>query len=103
MAVSLILKKSGDPLRWAFLYELKVAEGFTPTSITVLSENNKPISVEVKDQSLLLVGSLWSATSKPMTLMNAFNAMTGKDPWILQRKFKSHIQMEQNEHYISLR
>lgn len=91
MAVSLIFlpKKSGDPLRWAFLYELKVAEGFTPTSITVLSENNKPISVEVKDSKPALVGSLWSATSKPNDLdERAFNAMTGKDPWILQRKFQ---------------
>lgn len=90
MAVSLVFlpKKPGEELRWGFLYQVRFKDGAIPKSIVVYSENNKPTTIEVRDASPTLKENTWSAISKPNVMdEKAFQFMTEKDPWFLQRKF----------------
>ena len=89
VALSFLPKASGEPIRWAFQYEMRFEEGHEPKSITIYSENNTPLTIEVQATDPLLRNRTWNATSANIAQFDdrAWKAWTGKDPWILQRKF----------------
>ncbi len=89
LSLSLLPKNPGDQLRLAYSYELKIKDGFVPTSIKVISEDGKSPSTLTEDTKPSLTGNRWSGMSRPGVVdKRAFDAFTSNDPWILQQKFQ---------------
>ena len=88
VALTFLPKKAGEPLRWNYLYSLQFGKDAKPTMITVFAEDKKPVTLEVGDSKPALEGGVWSAPSQPKEVdKKTWDAMIGKDPWFLQRKF----------------
>ena len=88
VALSFQPKKAGEPLRWNYYYSLQFGKDVKPKMITVFAEDKKPIKLEVGDTAPVLDGGVWSAPSQPKDVdKKTWDAMIGKDPWFLQRKF----------------
>jgi hypothetical protein len=88
VALSFEPKKAGEPLRWSYYYALQFQKGAVPKFITVYDESQRPLKLEVGDSAPTLDGNVWTATSQPKEVdKKTWDAMIGKDPWILQRKF----------------
>lgn len=88
VALTFLPKKSGEELRWNYLYSLQFSKGAVPKMITVFDEGMAPLKFEVADTKPALDKGGWSASSMPHAVdKKTWDSMIGKDPWVLQRKF----------------
>lgn len=88
LSLSLLPKNPGEQLRLAYSYELKIKDGFVPTSIKVISEGGESPTTLIEDKKPSLTGNRWSDMSLPGVLdKRTFDAFASSDPWILQQKF----------------
>lgn len=87
VALSFMPKEPNTPLFWAFAYDIRFKNGVVPTSIRVEDERKQPISLDVFVLKPSLDSNTWKSHSQPRELDKQwFNAMTAKEPWVLQER-----------------
>ncbi len=71
-----------------FSYQVEFKKGYTPISIKVEDETEKPLTLEMEDKTPVLNNSIWSGLSK-LSVMNdaVFAQMVKQGDWYLIRKF----------------